>query len=217
MGVVLSSIGSLVAGVSDPHGRSMYSSRTVGSPCPAGRTTPLNESATGTRSTFPTKNVCISKAFITTSTDLVIVSSSTHFFALLFVYFGLKLVRLYRLILLVIFDSMFIKWMRWTWPFIAGIGRKYPVSENIWHVYWYNVTRWQRVYVPGRRLTANSRLMRDSHMWRHQSGRSLRKTDGCFYPFTLAPGSESAVNIIFYFNTRTVEKLETYTLCCRCL
>ena len=145
MGVVLSSIGSLVAGVSDPHGRSMYSSRTVGSPCPAGRTTPLNESATGTRSTFPTKNVCISKAFITTSTDLVIVSSSTHFFALLFVYFGLKLVRLYRPILLVIFDSMFIKWMRWTWPFIAGIGRKYPVSENIWHVYWYNVTRWQRV------------------------------------------------------------------------
>ena len=150
MGVVLSSIGSLVAGVSDPHGRSMYSSRTVGSPCPAGRTTPLNESATGTRSTFPTKNVCISKAFITTSTDLVIVSSSTHFFALLFVYFELKLVRLYRPILLVIFDSMFIKWMRWTWPFIAGIGRKYPdtwglVSGNIWHVYWYNVTRWQRV------------------------------------------------------------------------
>ena len=155
MGVVLSSIGSLVAGVSDPHGRSMYSSRTVGSPCPAGRTTPLNESATGTRSTFPTKNVCISKAFITTSTDLVIVSSSTHFFALLFVYFGLKLVRLYRPILLVIFDSMFIKWMRWTWPFIAGIGKNPPTLEDsspeTSDMFTDTTLRVDNAYVPGRR------------------------------------------------------------------
>ena len=45
---------------------------------------------------------------------------------------------------------------------------------------------------------------------------SLRITDGCCYLFLWAPGQESRVNIILYFNNRAIKKFGTELLCYIC-